>query len=432
MKKKYLSLILLIFTFEICAQINCNPKADFSFKPITEGVLLREKPNPNSKILLTTQNPEGVFLTCLEDGLTNDYLKVEINFWDVAYRDNGLNENILILYGYLEDDNNFHFTKEEYFDAIFNEEQLKKIYELLIQSEENDWFTGWSSSNNYDVSTYEGFFNYWIKFDKEKSNYKYIFKNDKKIGYIHKSQIAKRGAAAIILMGANAEYYLEFIEKQLALKKQNSCLYSEQDLYRYLESYINALLDNEASYSIDGDTFSRADLEEKYGDRADEAIEKFGFQKEEKNPYKAIQEINKYLIYFTEEKLIFKTDFLKMKASFLDENNLATLVIGEKLIKAFNLNKIGNSKNNYSGDIDMAGVYNYMIASLLNTNQNEKALDLSEKCLNDIDLQFNQINEFYAISLYNLDQKSKACEVLNKAYLDGNERARNLIKQYCQ
>lgn len=234
----------------------------------------------------------------------------------------------------------------------------------------------------------------------------------------------------IMINGASSNYYFDYVKDQVELKKQNSEKYSEDNLSWYFEFYIDALLRNDV-YVLDGQRFSRKQLEERYGDKVDKAIEQFNFEKEIK-PFKIIEEINKYSAYFTIEEHINKSNYYKMRASYLDENYYAANMIGENLIKAFNSNEITHSFRKFTEGIEMAKVYNYVISTLFIMNKNERALELSEVVLNNKNLQFDRFLEFYAHSLYRSDRKTDACIILNKAYLNGNERAKNFIKEYCQ
>lgn len=235
----------------------------------------------------------------------------------------------------------------------------------------------------------------------------------------------------IILMGAGPSYYLENVNTLLELKKENNGVYSNEKLFSHFDLYIEALFRNNI-YTLNGDTFSEKQLIDKYGDRIKEAIEKFGFKKKKIEPFKILKEINKYSQYFSENKQVHKLNYFRMKASYFDKNYFAASMIGEDLIKAYNSNKIINSISRFSEGIEMAKVYKYVISSSLMINKDAKALELSKVCLNNKNLQFSRFLEFYAHSLFRSNQKIEACSILNKAYLNGNERAKDFIKEYCQ
>jgi hypothetical protein len=386
--KKILPLILMfIFSLVSYGQIDCEPTIGFVFKPIKQGISLYTKPDLNSKVALKSPSPDDIWLSCTNVKIINDFVEVEVRFIHNAFRENGVNLSLLDLYQYLTNEYKYSFNFQEFAKFIMIEENQKNIYDLLLNDENNDWFKDYSSSKEYDMSTFEGFYKYWIKYDKTKSNDDYIFDNQGKIFYVHKSEITNKRNANFILIGANSDYYLKYFNEQLELKSENSCIFTEYKLMSYFEFYSNALI------------------------------------KEDK-PFKVIQEINKFSYQFKNFESLNTLNFLKMKASYFDSNYTATINLAKKLINLYDTFGVG--------DIDMSRVYAFIISSLVQTDKNTEALKYSKKCDLNSKLQFEQHIEFYTISLLNLEQKTEACNRLNKAYLDGNEGARELIKKYCE
>lgn len=391
---KLIILSFLIIQWNSFSQIDCNPTIGFSFKPNKKGIPLRDKPNSNGNILLQSPEPDGVWLSCTKKGFTNDFVEVKIEFIHDAFRENGVNTLLLDLYQYLKSDYEYGFNFQEFTEFIMIEENQKKIYKLLYNDQDNDWFKNYSSSKNYDVSTYEGFIKNWINFDKTNSNYKYIFENQERIVYVHKSLITNNNGAGILLQNAKSEYYFKEVKEQLSLKKENHCLYSEANLFWYFQFYIEALINEE--------------------------------------PFKAIQEIQKYSNYFKNKKYLNKILFLKAKASYFDENLTSTVKVGQELIELFNSKQIRHNVNDNYGDINMAKVYKYTVSSLVNLKEFDKAIALSTICMNNKKLHHKRYLEFHAVILLNMNKKTEACDVLNTAYLKGDENARELIKKYCE
>lgn len=395
MTKKLLLLFLLTFSFITNGQIDCKPTLGFGFKPIKKGISLYQKPNLNSKIILKSPEPDNVWLNCTDTNIINDFVEVEVDFLKGAFNDNGVNNLLYWLHHYLTEDYNYRFDFKTFMEFITIKENQQKVYNLLIKDETNDWFKDYSSSDIYDVSTFDGFYKNWIYYDKSKSNDEYIINNQGTKVYVHKNDITSEGAASFVLNGASSGYYLEQLQKQLKLKRENSCIYKEQSLIFYFEYYANALI------------------------------------KEEK-PFKVIQQISKYSSEFNKLTSHYTLDFLKMKASYFDKNFITSTEIAKKLVNLFDQKKISNSNKSFNGNLDMSRVYAFLISGLLQTDKYQDALKYSKKCELDYKLQFEQHIEFYAIALLNLNQKTEACRILNQAYLDGNESARELLKKNCE
>jgi len=394
---KILSILFFtLISFTSFGQIDCKPTMGFAFKPIKKGISLYTKPDLNSKIALKSPSADNVWLSCTNVNLINDFVEVEVGFIHGAFRENGVNSLLLDLYQYLKSDYEYKFNFQEYAKFIMIKENQKAIYSLLFNDPNNDWFKDYSSREEYDVSTFEGFYSNWISYDKSSSNDSYIFENEGTVVYVHKSEITNEGTVSMILNGASSDYYLKLFNEQIDLKNENSCIYTEDKLLSYFEFYSNALI--------------REDL-----------------------PFKVIQEINKFSYHFKNFESINTLNFLKMKASYFDQNYTTTINFAEKLVTLYDEKKITNSNDTFGGgDIDMSRVYAFLISGLLQTSNYTKALKYSKKCDTEPKLQFAQHIEFYAISLLNLDQKTMACKMLNKAYSNGNEGARELLKKHCE
>lgn len=396
MNKNLLLAFLLVFPIISKGQIDCKPTLGFAFKPIEEGISLYKNPNLNSEILLKSPAPDKVWLKCSNPEIINDFVEVEVDFLYDAFTENGVNDYLFWLHHYLTDQYSYSFNFKTFMDFIQIKENQRKVYDLLINDEKNDWFKDYSSSDEYDVSTFEGFYKNWIYYDKAKSNDDYIINNQGRKVFVHKSKITNETGAGMILNGASSDYYLESFQKQLKLKGENSCIYDESTLIFQFEYYANALI-------------------------------------EEGEPFKVIQEISNNKYEFEKFSSQIKLDFLKMKASYFDKNYSTSIKICNQLIQLFEQDKITNSNNSYDGgDMDMSRVYAYLVSGLLNMDRYQDALKSLEKCSLDRNLQFEQYEVFYGITLLNLDQKNKACKILNEAYLNGNQNARDLIKENCE
>ena len=396
MKKIFLLVFVLAFPLILTSQINCTPTLGFGFTPIKKNILLYKEPNLNSQVVLKSQEPDNVRLICTNTNIINDFVEVEVDFLFGAFKENGVNDYLYRLYQYLTDEYEYTFDFKSFMEFIFVQENQIKIYDLLINDKTNDWFKDYSFSAEYDVSTFEGFYQNWIYYDRPNSNENYIINNQNRKVYVHKNDITNKGGIVPLIVNANSDFYFDFFKNELEFKKQNSCIFDEDSLIRYFQFYANALIS-------------------------------------EKNYFEVIQEINKYNDKFTGSINKYKIDFLKTKACYYDQNYSLAAKIAEELVYAFDYKKISNSNNTFSyGDIDMSMVYAFLISGLQKTEKYAEALKYSKICELDVSLQFPQHTEFYVISLLKLDQKIKACEILNKAYLNGNESARELLKKYCK
>ncbi|WP_157491963.1 hypothetical protein [Gelidibacter mesophilus] len=393
--KKLTTLLLVLISLQMNSQINCIPTIGDGFKPITKGIALRDSPELTSEIVMRTPSANGIWLKSTENGYFNDFVKVKVWFIGDAYKENGVNSNISYLYTYLKDDYGYDFNFQDYIKYISDNKNLEKIYNTLISDENNDWFKDWSNSEKYDVSTFNGFYDYWIYFDKEKSNYNYIFENEGKELYVNKNDLTNDVPGLLYANGQDVEFYLEKINELIDLNKNRKCEYLESKLIFCIEKYISLLSDD--------------------------------------NAFKAIQEINTLSEYISDETNKRKLEYLKMIASYKDENFIASIKIGKELINSYDKKLINNYQVTFSReDIDMSEVYGYVISSLISENKLDEAFNLSLKSLNNQNLQFGQNIEFHSIILLQMNKKSEACELLNKEYLNGNEKARELINKYCK
>lgn len=388
-------LLIALISLQMNSQIICIPTIGDGFKPITKGIALRESPEFTSKIVMRTPSADGIWLKSAQNGYSNDFAKVKVWFIGDAYKENGVNSNILYLYSYLKNDYGYKFNFQDYVIFISDNKNLENIYNTLINDENNDWFKDWSSSKEYDVTTFDGFFNYWIYFDKEKSNYKYIFENEGKELYVNKNDLTNDVPGVLYANGQDIEFYHEKINELIDLNRNRKCEYLESKLIFCIERYISLLSDD--------------------------------------NAFKAIQEINTLSEYINDDKNKKKLGYLKMIASYKDENFIASIKIGKDLISSYDKKLINNYQATFSReDIDMSEVYGYVISSLIEENRLDGAYDLSLKSLGNQNLQFGQNIEFHSIILLQMNKKSEACELLNKEYLNGNEKARELINKYCK
>lgn len=394
MSKKVIIIFIISISLQMNSQISCIPKIGDQFKPIKKGVALREAPETTSKIVIVTPDSDGIWLKATKNGFINNFVKVKVWFITKAYRENGVNKNIPLLYEKLKDDYGYKFNFQDYIKFISDDKNLNTIYKTLINDESNNWFKNWSYSDKYDVSTFDGFYDNWIYFDKEKSNYKYIYENEGKQFYVDKNDLVNF-KPLLGINGQNIEFYKEKIHDLLTLKKNKSCEYSEGILFFNIDNYLNFLSHD--------------------------------------NPFKAIQEINELSQFITDNKSKKKLDFHKLISCFNDGNITASLKIGKELIVSYDQKLINNYQNTLMReDIDMSLVYAYVIYCLMKENKFDEAYDLSLKSLYNGTLQFDQNIEYHSIILLNLNKKTEACELLNEDYLNGNERARELINKYCK
>jgi hypothetical protein len=398
--KKLILLILLNCTLLSIArsQITCDPEKDDFFNPIKEGVIFRTNPSINAPIAFKSPSPDHIYLKCVEDGFQNGFVKVKVHLNYLCFGERGLNENLSFLYEKIIEEYNDEITFKDFYKAISDSTKMKRLYEVLSEDEDNTWFKNFSTNYKYDMSTYQGFYDYWIAYDKNKSDDLFIVENHERIVYVHKSVINNNRGIALPY-GSDQEYfeklYKDKIQQLVELEYNNSCKYNPYELYAY--------------------------------------VEKLTLNYIEKQEYfKAIQLLNKHNSYFASLDVQPKIDYLIMVASYHDNNYKAALELGSKLINLYKAKKIKNQKEYYERDnIDLSEVYGYVISCCLNVNQHLKALSLSEECRKNNSLKFSELTQFYASALVALNRKDEACSFLNKEYLKGNEEARELIKNLC-
>lgn len=397
MKKIFPLFLILLVSVAGNAQIDCYPRVGDRFSPIQTGVNLRLEPSLDSKIILKSPDDDGVAnkgirLICVEDGLTNGFVKVQVFFWNYTMEDYGINRNLDYL---LEQIKEYH-TNNESFASFYTQMQdtirAKSTYELIKTDE---WLKEWSSSDSYDMSTFRGFYNYWIQGSNNKDSINFILENHERVLFVHKSVIENSGVV-LTYSGPNTDvdYYIGKIEEFKKLEEENSCQYSSTAIYTHLEKLVELLME-----------------EEKYFD--------------------AIKKINLYQPYLKTEREKYQLDDLKMQASYFDNNIKGALDLGLTLIEAYKQKKISNKKEDYFGDVDMSFVYGITISCLLKLERFQEGIVLSRDCLETKSLQYSQYIEFHAALLGSLGKGEEACKFLNDEYMKGNERAREMYLENC-
>lgn len=393
-----ITLFFVLATNKGEAQINCVPKIDDRFVPIYKSINLRLEPSLESKVALKTPESrstgaEGVILVCVEDGLTNDFVKVRVQFMRNIIQEYGVNGNLEYLYNKVKEDVNFdkdfasfHYENQESANA-------KNLYEKI---KDEDWIKNWSSSENYDISSFDRFFNFWIKGSQNKDSVDFIIHNNNRILYAHKSVI-ENVILTVTESGPDfgAEYYTNKIEEFINLKKENSCSFNSSAIYTHLEILAQILIENN-------------------------------------QPFEAIKKINLYQPYLTTELEKYQISYLKMLASYYDDNLKGTIEIGSRLIEAYKKKKIVNRKENPFGDIDMSTVYGIMISSLSKLELFQEAMTLSNECAKNKSIQHNQYVDYHARLLRATGKLQEACKFLNNEYMKGNESAREIYLEVCK
>jgi hypothetical protein len=398
MKKIPPFVFVFLVSVIVNAQIDCYPRVGDTFTPKQKGVNLRLEPRLDSKVIL--QSPDdggvankGIRLICAEDGLINDFVKVKVLFWNYTMKDYGINQNL----DYLMQKMMEHYGYNDSFASFYNQMQdtirAKNIYERIKSDE---WLNEYSSSDNYDMSTFKGFFNYWVQCSESKDSINFILENHERILYVHKSLI-ESSFYVLTISGPDVgvDYYIDKIEEFKELEEQNSCQYSSTAIYTHLEKLVEILIE-----------------EEKY--------------------FEAIKKVNLYQPYLETEQEKYQIDNLKMQASYYDDNINGTLDLGLKLIEAYKQKKIVNSKENYFGDIDMSIVYGMTISCLLKLDRYQEGIVLSKECLQIKSLQYSQYIEFHAALLGSLGKNEEACKFLNDEYMKGNDSARKMYLENCK
>lgn len=379
-------------------QINCIPKVGDIFYPISETTILRTESNPNSQVAIVTPledevSPDNIQFICIKDGVTNGFVSIKLSFMYSSFEDFGLNSNMCILFDELNKRNSNPLPFKEFYRITQDTSEIKRMYFELLGE---DWFTNWSTYESYDMSSFTGFYNYWINSEKEKWELEYFLENHESEFFVHSSLI-KTNPVLYTITGPNigVDYYRKELENQVQLRKERSCEYNPENIFNNLELLVGLLI------------------------KEDESFE-------------AIKAINQYESYIVSEKGKLKISYLRMRASYYDDNIKGALVLGEKLIYAYKNMQITNNKEERYGDIDMAFVYAITISCLIKEGKYEKGLQISDDCLKKEFLQQENFFLMRAELLAQLDRREEACELLNAEYMKGNERARELYFKKCK
>jgi clan AA aspartic protease (TIGR02281 family) len=372
--------------------LDCNPVKGYKFRANKDNINLKLEPNLNSTTLISPKK-DSFWLTCVEDGVENDFVKVELFLNYKAFEEKGFDKNVYFLY--YEKLDELTISIKKYFDIISNDIELQKIYNTLIK---NKSFDGWSDEEDFNkkMKTFEGFKSYWIKYNKENSDINYIRENQNRIVYVNKSDIEKN-SFGIFITGKNEDYYLSEINKLVSFKEKNSCAYDENILFGNFSEYINRIIS--------------------------------------KNPFLALQKINLYSEYFEQNENIIKTEKLKMIASYDDENYEATAITAKKIITDYKEQKkyiILDGKVEMYNFINLEEVYGYLISSLIFLNKIDEAYSFSSECLVNDNIKFGQFLDFHINILKQLNKFDEMCDLLNKEYLKGNEKAKELKIENCK
>lgn len=397
---KILSTIIciLLTNFTGFAQLECYPRIGDIFNPIHQGVNLRLEPSLTSEIILKSPGNGGVAnmgirLICMQDGFTNDFVKVKVLFWNYTMGDFGINKNLEYLFDKLKENHSYN----ESFATFYHEMQdTNKAINTYYQIKSDEWVQDWSNAEDYDMSTFKSFFKYWIAGKGSTDSINYILKNHERILYVHKSVIESSGYV-LTLVGPDVgvDYYTRKLEEFQKLYEENSCQFSSTAIYTHLEALIEILF-----------------AEKKYFD--------------------AIKKINLFEQYLKTEKEKYQILNLKMQASYFDDNINGALDIGQNLIRAYKNKIITNKRAIYNGDLDMSTVYGISISCFLKLERFQEAILLSRECLQNESLQYPQYIEFHAAVLVNLGKVDEACKFLNDAYMKGDENARKVYLEYCK
>lgn len=394
-----MKLITSIYCILIClagySQIDCYPQVGDNFAPIREGVNLRLEPNLSAEIAFKSPN-NGIYLTCVEDGFTNGFVKVEVSFYHATMEEYGVNRNFPSLFRDMKKHYSYNKSLASFYHEIKDTAKARRTYE---QIKNDDWYLEmqeWNSTRDYDLASFDGFLAYWFRTSGSKDSADFILQNFERILYIHKSVIEKSGPVFSAFVDNRAvDYYIDQLEYLRKIHDLNLCKFRSKHVHTYLKIVVETLL-------------------------------------KEKNYFEAIQQINYYEPYLKAEEEKYNIDSYKMRASYFDGNTKGALEIGRKLIKAFKNQKIINSKEDYYSDVDMSAVYGITISCLISLGLLQEGILLSEECLENEKLQYSQYIEFHAALLRGLGKADKACKFLNDEYMKGNENARELYLESCK
>jgi hypothetical protein len=404
MKNKIIfTAILFFFIINIQSQISCLPQIGNEFIPINVGVNLRENANINSPIIYKVTNPKDVYFYCEEDGYTNDFVKLKIEF-DIDYlEENGLKKNFIKLYEHFRDSLKYDIKMKDFVESIKSEEKIKEYYNTIINPNDSLTIQYWSNydeENIYDVTTIESFKKNYLNLILKPSS-EDIIENYNKIGYVNKSQIEYSLNPSFYLYNEfSSEFTLNELNDYLNIKKAKYCEFNERQLFANFSRYILSLYD-----------------ENKF--------------------FLAIKEINKYSTNFTLSKYKYPINFLKMMCSNGDGNHLATITIAKNLIDSYKKNLLPNEilvgcyNSVINGGVSISCVYSFLINSLINTKSNSIAYQYSTECLKNKKLQYDNYLLNHGAILFNLNKKAEACKIFNQEYLKGNEEAKKILEENC-
>jgi hypothetical protein len=375
-------------------QISCNPKIEDKFFPTQKGVNFRTEPDLKAKVVFKCPEVKGVFLTCIKDGIINDFVQVKLSFNASIMEKYGVNYNLKQLYSKIIEYNNFKGSFANFYEISQDSIQAIKLYnDIRNEIWLNEILNSKDSKKNDDIG-FNQFNNFLLKGGNNFDSINFILNHHEKVFYVHKSML-KNTDFVFTLEGEDIEYYQGRMNELLELREKNSCEFESYEIYKNLERMVELLINDE-----------------KY--------------------FEAIKQINKYESYLASNKEKYTIICLKMYASYFDKNINGALDLSYKLIELYRQKKIINTKSNYSGDIDMSSVYGISIACLLELNQYKKGLQLSNECLRNKNLQFENFAVNHASLLGNLGRVSEACKFLNQAYMNGDESARNMYLENCR
>lgn len=405
-QKTIFTILLFIIFYKFYSQTLCTPSIGVSFITFDIGTNFRESANINSKIIYSIQNPEKEFFYCVEDGFTNNFVKLKIKFDSNYLEKNGLKKNFIKLYEHFKDSLKIEITLKDFISSVKNENSIKNYYNTIINQKDTITINYWSKLEDeenvqlYDISTIETFKKNYLNLNLTINSQKLIDNYDK-IGYVHKTELIKYNTPYLFFYYyISSKMDLKEINKSIALKNLNSCNFEEKILFADFSRYLLSLII-------------------------------------EKKPFFALQEISKYSTEFAHPKFKFVMSFLKILCSYEDQNYLSTIIEANKLIDSFHKKFINNYTEEFSysiinRQINFSVVYKIIIASLINTDQNILAYKYSKECIVNKKLQYNDYLINHAIILYNIGKKIEACKIINQEYLKGNETAKKIQLDYCR
>jgi hypothetical protein len=397
MKNIVTFICFLSVTLNVQSQIDCSPKVGDRFVPIRAGVNLRIESNLNSDIALKSPADgdvlnKGIELICVKEGFENDFVKVQVFFLNYTMEEFGVKNNLELLLKMLRSEHLYVNTFKSFYYEMLDTTKANEIYELVRNDE---WFQSWSNEQDKDMTTFQGFFENCVSNSTNKENVNYILDSHERILFVHKSMIEN---PCMVYTATGPDFGIDYYKLKLAefqqLFNEKSCEYCSTAIYTHLDQLVH-LLFKEESY------------------------------------FEAIKTINSFEKFLVSNKEKYQIDNLKMQASYYDNNLKGALDIGRNLIIAYKNKKFKNDWTGNHGDIKMSVVYAITIACLLNLEKFQEALILSNECLHNASLQYPQYREFHAGALLSLGKKSEACIFLNEAYMNGDDKAREMYLENC-